>query len=209
MRIVLLGAAGHASDVLGALEALVQSGATTLEIVGLLADGEVDLSRFRGRDIGHLGPISKIGSVEATHFVSCVGYPPGRKKLAMLAEASGLTPLTVIHPRAWVPPTALVGPGSVLLAGSILSPNSRLGSHVLLGQGAILGHDCQVGDYTSVMPSACVSGDTYIGAECVIGANATVIEKRRIGDGAVIGAGAVVTRDIPSRVTAKGIPARY
>lgn len=41
-----------------------------------------------------------------------------------------------------------------------------------------------------------------------IGAGAAVLDGVRIGSGAVIGANAVVTRDIPPRVVAVGIPAR-
>ena len=41
-----------------------------------------------------------------------------------------------------------------------------------------------------------------------IGAKATVLKGVTIGDGAVIGAGAVVTRDVPARAVAVGVPAR-
>lgn len=210
MRIVLLGGGGHASDVLGALEALAALPAgDRFSVAGILADAEVDLRRFAGRGVRQVGSTADVGRIDATHFISCVGYPEGREKLALLAESAGKQAFTVVHPRAWVPPTARLGPGCVLLAGSILSPNTRLGSHVLVGQGAVVGHDCQVGDFTSVMPAACISGDTVIGSRCVIGANATVIEKRSVGDRSVVGAGAVVTRDIPGDVVAVGIPARY
>jgi sugar O-acyltransferase (sialic acid O-acetyltransferase NeuD family) len=211
VRVVLLGGAGHASDVLGALEAsCAQSGgAGPPHVVGFLADGDVDLRRFSGRGVPHLGGMDRLAHVDATHYLSCVGYPRGRKKLADLADAVGLTPLTVVHPRAWVAAQVTLGAGSVLLAGACVSPQVSLGRHVYLGQGCVIGHDCRIGDFASVLPGAVISGDTRLDEGCTVGANATVIEKRRVGAWSIVGAGAVVTRDIPPDVTAKGVPARF
>jgi acetyltransferase-like isoleucine patch superfamily enzyme len=47
-----------------------------------------------------------------------------------------------------------------------------------------------------------------IGRNVWIGAKATVLKGVTIGDEAVIGAGAVVTRDVPTRAVAVGVPAR-
>jgi serine acetyltransferase len=45
--------------------------------------------------------------------------------------------------------------------------------------------------------------------ECTfIGTGASIINQITIGDNTVIGAGAVVIRDIPSDVTAVGVPAK-
>jgi maltose O-acetyltransferase len=47
-----------------------------------------------------------------------------------------------------------------------------------------------------------------IGQQVWIGANVTILPGVEIGDRAVIGAGAVVTKDIPPRSVAVGVPAR-
>ncbi len=47
-----------------------------------------------------------------------------------------------------------------------------------------------------------------IGERVWVGANCTIIGGVDIGDQAVIGAGAVVTKDIPARCVAVGVPAR-
>jgi sugar O-acyltransferase (sialic acid O-acetyltransferase NeuD family) len=210
MRIVLLGGGGHASDVFGALEAILQAGsaAAPFTVIGFLADGEVNHGRFDGRSLPHLGGMKDIARVGATHFVSCVGYPQGRRKVALEGEAAGLAPFAVVHPRAIVPATAKVLPGAVVLAGAILSPRTQVGRHAMIGQGAVLGHDCEIGDFVSVMPAACVSGDTVLGASCLIGANATILEKFRVGAAAVVGAGSVVTQDVQAGTTVMGVPAR-
>ena len=47
-----------------------------------------------------------------------------------------------------------------------------------------------------------------IGNRVWIGMNATILKGVHIGDGAVIAAGAVVTKDVPDRCLAAGVPAR-
>ncbi len=53
-----------------------------------------------------------------------------------------------------------------------------------------------------------VSLPTRIGDRVWIGANVTVLKGVKIGDDAIIGAGSVVTKDIPERAIAVGVPAR-
>ena len=213
MRIVLVGGSGHASDVLGAIEAVNGTIASTLgselKVVGLVADDEIDMKRFAGRGVKQIGTIDDLKHLDVSHYIACVGYPDGRKMVANRAAACNLIPATVIHPRAWVPDGVTIGPGSVILAGVCISPCVFIGSHVYVSHGALLGHDCRVSDFVSVMPGASISGDTFLGEGCLIGASATVLEKRSIGEWTVIGAGAVVTSNIPARVTAKGMPAKY
>lgn len=47
-----------------------------------------------------------------------------------------------------------------------------------------------------------------IGKNCWLGTHVSVLKGVRIGDDAIIGANAVVTKDVPSKSTAVGVPAR-
>jgi acetyltransferase-like isoleucine patch superfamily enzyme len=42
----------------------------------------------------------------------------------------------------------------------------------------------------------------------VIGSGAIILPKVKIGDGSIIGAGSLVSKDIPPKVVAAGVPAR-
>jgi acetyltransferase-like isoleucine patch superfamily enzyme len=53
-----------------------------------------------------------------------------------------------------------------------------------------------------------VTSPIRIGRDCWIGCNAVILKGVSIGDGAVIAAGAVVTKDVPPRCLAGGVPAR-
>lgn len=213
MRIVLLGGGGHASDVLGTIEAITGSldaaSSGTLSVAGFVADVDVDRSRFAHRGIKHLGSLDELPRLDVSHYIAAVGYPQGRRIVAARAEACGLVPLSIVHPRAWVSEHVSIGAGCVIFAGACISPGVTLASHCMISNGALLGHDCKVASYVSVMPGAAVSGDTHLHEGCMIGSNATVIEKRTVGAWSMVGAGAVVTADIPAGVTAKGVPARY
>jgi serine O-acetyltransferase len=53
-----------------------------------------------------------------------------------------------------------------------------------------------------------IPGVPQIGGHVDIGAGAKILGGIKIGDNVVIGANAVVTKDLPSNVTAIGIPAQ-
>ena len=60
----------------------------------------------------------------------------------------------------------------------------------------------------TLSPGVNVSGRVTIEDGVFVGSGAVIIERIRIGAGAVIGAGSVVTKDIPPKVVAVGVPAR-
>ncbi|CAN7203758.1 acetyltransferase [Phenylobacterium sp. LjRoot219] len=206
-RVVLVGGGGHASDILGAYEAISESSGEPHPVIGLVADVEIDLRRFAHRGVRQIGDLSDLRSIDASHYVLAIGYSLPRKMVAARVADCGLEPAIVIHPRAEVPAGVSIGKGVVILAAAHVSPLVTIGEHACLSYGSMVGHDCEVQDYVSVMPGAVVSGDTVLGEGCFIGANATIIEKVTIGRGAVIGAGAVVLKDVPPNVTATGVPA--
>jgi acetyltransferase-like isoleucine patch superfamily enzyme len=53
-----------------------------------------------------------------------------------------------------------------------------------------------------------IAGNCRIGAHTYVGIGATVIDGIKIGRHCVIGGGAVVTKDLPDRVLAVGVPAK-
>jgi acetyltransferase-like isoleucine patch superfamily enzyme len=67
-------------------------------------------------------------------------------------------------------------------------------------------------DYKSEVPlaeqSSYTVGPTIIGDGCWLGVKAVVLDGLSLGDRAVVGAGAVVTKDVPARAVAVGVPAQ-
>jgi sugar O-acyltransferase (sialic acid O-acetyltransferase NeuD family) len=209
VRVLMIGGGGHASDILGAFEAVAHhSGERKHVVIGIVADEEVDQRRFAHRGVRQLGAISDIKKIDASHYVLGIGFSQPRQAVDARVANLGLSAASVIHPLADVPPGTLVGEGTVILSGVRVSPLVTIGRHVCLSNGCIVGHDCKIGDYVSVLPGAAVSGDTLLGEASLIGSNATILQKLKIGERSIVGAGAVVVKDVAPKTTVVGNPAR-
>ncbi len=69
-------------------------------------------------------------------------------------------------------------------------------------------YDCKHAEVGFAEQDGYAKGPTVIGEGCWLGAKVVVLDGASIGDGTVVGAGAVVTKAIPERSIALGIPAR-
>ena len=65
-----------------------------------------------------------------------------------------------------------------------------------------------MGEFTNISSGVKLTGSTSVGKECDIGTNAIVIPEKAIGNRVVLGAGAMVNNNVPSDVTAVGVPAK-
>ena len=204
--LVLIGGGGPASDVLQAIEALNDRGASYL-VVGLLDDEEIDARRFVGRGVHQIGEVGDLADIDA-HWVVTAAWPRDRRSLVERIGDAGHPADPVIHPVADVGVGVELGKGTVVLGGAHLSPFVRLGAHGLVSYGATVGHDTTFGDYASVMPNAAVSGDVTAGDDVLVGTGSCVLEGLSLGEGAQVGAGAVVVRDVAAGTTVVSMAAR-
>lgn len=139
-----------------------------------------------------------------------IGGARGRERLSTLLwlKGRGYSPLTVVHPRAYVARDARMGDGCQILALATLCASARLGDAVVINTKASVDHDCAIGDGVHVAPGATITGEVVVDEFAFIGAGAVILPGIRIGAEAVVGAGAVVTRDVPAGTTVVGNPAR-
>lgn len=86
---------------------------------------------------------------------------------------------------------------------------------VKIGKDCAIGPNCYITDHDhglqlelAPLKQPMVAQSTKIGDRVWLGANVTVLKGVTIGDDVVIGAGSVVTKDVPPRTTALGIPAQ-
>jgi len=217
LQVALIGASGHASDVLSLIESLNRDAPAEhyshCRVVGLFHSdpASMDSRRFEDRDVEVLALDTLVGlAAEMTglRYIACVGYPSDRQDVAQSAAVVGLEPLTVVHRTAAIGTNVTLGTGVVILAQTSISPVASIGDHSYISHGALVGHDTIIGAYSSLMPGCSVSGDCIVGPGSTIGSNATVLEKIEIGAGATVGAGAVVTRNVAAGDTVVGAPAK-
>ncbi|ROZ66361.1 acetyltransferase [Ramlibacter sp. WS9] len=150
-------------------------------------------------------------SHENVVYMTALGDNAVRRRVVRAIAALNIPNLTassLIHPSAWLGPNVTIADGTLIAPGAILTAQVRIGSHCIMNIQSSASHDCTVGDWCNINPSATLCGNVTVGEGCYVGAGATVLEKRTIGAWTIIGAGAVVVEDLPSGVTAAGVPAR-
>lgn len=210
--LVVVGAGGFGRETLDAVQAAnAVPGGRSWRVLGVLDDAPspANLSRLADREVPYLGRVGDwLDRRDSAHVVLAVGSPAARAMLASRFGAAGLTPATVVHPRATLGSLVELGPGSVICAGVQVSTNVRLGSYVHLNPGAVIGHDTVLEDFVSVNPGAVVSGECRIGARALIGAGSVVLQRLSVGAASTVGAAACVTRPVDAGVVVIGVPAR-
>lgn len=103
--------------------------------------------------------------------------------------------------------------GAETVLGARVTVNAYLDVHI--GAATLIADDVYIIDFdhtitsldTPIKDQGITKAPVRIGDDCWLGTKVVVLKGVTIGDGAVIGAGAVVTRDIPARAIAAGVPA--
>lgn len=137
-----------------------------------------------------------------------VGENWARQRIARKCMAWGAELATLVHPAASVAKSAQLGLGTVVMAQAVINPCASIGIGVIVNTAAVIEHDAQIGDFAHVAPNSTIGGASRLGEFSQLGIGSVVIHCVKIGDNTIVGAGAVVTRDIPDKVIAFGVPAR-
>jgi sugar O-acyltransferase (sialic acid O-acetyltransferase NeuD family) len=161
-------------------------------------------------DLPVLGDFSWLRHHSTKNFqvICAVGNPPLRKRLAERAAGMGLGFCTAIHPSVIASKWVEIGPGSVICAGSVLTTDVVIGAHVIVNVACSVSHDSVIGAYCNINPGCRIAGAVRLGEGVDLGMGSAVIQNKSVGEWSIIGAGAVVTKNIPSHVTAVGVPCR-
>ena len=196
MRLLVIGAGGHAKVV---VEAAESAGFEVAGVIGLPTDpSEV---------LGHAVSLSDDG-IEAHGFIVAIGNNRTRAEYFGRYRERGLEPLSVIHPSAIVSPTARIGAGTLVMPGVIVNAQADVGSDAILNTGCVVEHDVAIGDHALIGPLACLCGAAGVGPGVLLGAGTTVAPGTRVGEWSTCGAGAAVVSDLPAHALCVGVPAR-
>jgi sugar O-acyltransferase (sialic acid O-acetyltransferase NeuD family) len=207
MRIILLGASGHARVIIDSIERAGEH-----QVAGLVAEDDNGRRSFFGYPL--LGGLAVLAAVVASHnaeaLVAAVG--DNDKRAAVVRRVSEMLPATpfvkCIHPSAQIGRCVEIGEGTVVMAGAVINSGTQVGRYCIVNTAARVDHDSVLGDFVSVAPGATLGGNVHVGEYSAISLGASVIHGITIGHDTVIGAGAVVVRNVEGNVVAYGVPAR-
>lgn len=200
--LLVLGAGGHAKVV---ADIILAQG---FPLVGFLDD---DPQTWGGKRLNYpvLGYIDTYAHYGADALALGIGDNQAREQVVQRLGVGHYFLHSAVHPSATISAYAWLGQGVVIAARAVINPDSELGHYAILNTGATVDHDCIIGEYAHLAPGTHLAGGVTVGRGALIGVGASVAPGCRIGEWAVIGAGAAVVCDIPDRVTAKGVPARW
>lgn len=208
MRVIGVGAGGHAKVVIDTLNAV-----GGYDVIGLL---DLDPKRH-GSFVAGVPVLGGDELIEDLHArgvrhafvgVGSVGDASRRRRVDERCRAAGFEMIRAIHPHAIVSVSATLGEGITVMAAAVINAEAVLGRNVIVNTGAIVEHDCRIADHVHVATGARLAGGVVVEEGVHVGVGASVREGIRLGTGAVVGAGAVVVKDVPDGVIVVGNPAR-
>lgn len=207
-KVVIIGAGGHAREVLEILLACRANG-HEIEPLGFI-DENPDNHGHTLDGFPVLGDFRWFEGVDRSEVavICAVGTPQVSRKLAQEAQALGLHFASAISPKACISSSARIGHGVMIFPNVIINTGAVIGDHVILNVAVTVSHDTVVDGFCNINPGAHLAGNVTVGEGCYIGMGANVIQGVTIGPWSIIGAGAVVVRDVPANVTAVGVPAQ-
>jgi sugar O-acyltransferase (sialic acid O-acetyltransferase NeuD family) len=207
-RVLLWGGTGQAKVVRPILEDHGGRVVAVIDDTPNLPSPFPDVPIFRGKE----GLRAFLGEQPAAGmgFVVAIGNPHGRVRLRLhdFLEEQGLTPVTVVHPTAWIEDNAEIGPGCQFMAGSLVLAEAKVGRQCIINTKASIDHEGVLEDGVELGPGATLCGLVRCGVNAWVCTGATVLPRIRIGADAVVGGGALVREDVAAGVTVVGVPAR-
>ena len=207
-KVVILGAGGFAREVLWVFRDANEEN-REWEVLGFIDEKEENHGKVLC-DLPILGGFewfvdNKYNDVFA---ICAVGFPQIKKKMVEKTNDIGLKFCSIIHPSVKMSKYVEVGKGTIITAGNILTSQIKVGNHVIINLDCTIGHDSIIEDYCTVAPGVHISGYVHFEEGVDFGTGAVIIQGVTVGAWSIIGAGAAVVSDIPSNVTAVGIPAK-
>lgn len=206
MRILIVGAGGHARVIAECLWRMREAGSVGSPIG--FVDDNPDVHGNCYLQLPVLGSLAAITAIPHERLIVGIGNNQIRQQIYTKLHNEGHDFARAIHPRAVVAPDVVIGPGTVIFAGAVVNTGALVGENVIINTGATVDHDNYIGNHVHIAPGVHLGGDVTIGAGTLVGIGAIVMSQQQVGAKAIVGAGAVVHRAVADRTTVIGIPAK-
>lgn len=205
---VVLGAGGHAKEVLDILKDLNYP-----DSIAFFDNVTPDIEfPYIFNDYVRIRSIEELKDwfdSNEKDYVLGVGELIPRRKLRLIGNECSGEEMTLISKNACISSFGVVlGKGTIVMQLVFISTDVNIGKGVLINSRANLHHDVKIDDYCEIGPGAIILGKVKIGKESFIGAGAVILPKIIMGSNCVICTGSVVTKDVPENMVIKKNPAK-
>lgn len=206
-KIVIIGAGGFGREVKMLIDQ-INLKENKYEFLGFYDDGFEKGTSINYNEV--LGSIDDLAKIDyKINVVVAIGSPDIKRKIVEKLINPNISFPTLIHPSVLIGSEFVsIGKGCIICAGNIITCNIEIKDFVILNLMCTVGHDTTIHSYASFMPSVNISGEVVIHEEVYVGTGAKIINQLEIGKQTIVGAGAVVSKSLPERCTAVGIPAK-
>ena len=206
-KIVIIGAGGFGREVKMLIDQ-INSKEALYDFVGYYDDGFTTGTIINfDKVLGSIDDLAK--SKEQLSIVVAIGVPDIKRKIIEKLTGLNFSFPTIIHPSVIIGNELVtIGKGCIICAGTIITCNIEINDFVILNLMCTVGHNTQIHSYSSFMPSVNISGEVIIHEGVYVGTGAKIINQLEIGKQTIVGAGAVVSKSLPEKCTAVGIPAK-
>jgi sugar O-acyltransferase (sialic acid O-acetyltransferase NeuD family) len=183
----------------------------SIEIVGYVDDGaDRHGTTHLGRPV--LGGGDALPEIVRTHGVqggfAAIGDNRARARAGAALRAAGLRLVSAIHPQTYIDAPRSLGEGIMVEMGAAIHAGAAVGDGSFVMGGAIVSHHSTVGDWTLLAGGVVFGGNVTIGDYTLLGCGTVVQPHTRIGAHVTTGIGTAVTKDLPDRAIAVGVPAK-
>ncbi len=206
-KIVIVGAGGFGREVKMLIDQ-INLKERKYEFLGFYDDGFENGTTINNNQV--LGSIEDLAnSSQELNVVVAIGSPEIKRKIVEKLSRSSINFPSLIHPSVLIGDEFVsIGNGCIICAGTIITCNIEIKDFVILNLMCTVGHDTVINSFASFMPSVNISGEVVIHEEVYVGTGAKIINQLEIGKQTIVGAGAVVSKTLPEKCTAVGIPAK-
>jgi sugar O-acyltransferase (sialic acid O-acetyltransferase NeuD family) len=207
-KIVIVGAGGFGREVKMLIDQ-INFNKKQYEFIGFYDDNIEKGTIINGFKV--FGPISELDQIDYNlEVIISIADPIIKKNIHETLNTNRyLNFPSLIHPNVLIgSDEVIIGNGCIICASNIITVNISIGNFVILNLGCTVGHDTRIGDYCSFMPAVNISGEVIIENSVYVGTGAKIINLLTIGNSTIVGAGAVVSKSLPEKCTALGIPAK-
>lgn len=207
-KIAIYGCGGFGKEVQSIWIDQINTSEPKWDFIGFFDDGNEKGTIIN--DYFVLGGIKELNQVDyCLGLVIAIADPIIKKKVIVSINNDQIFYPSLIHPNVIKPNKFLsIGVGCLIGPGNHLSVNVKIGNHVIIDPICTIGHDTIIQDFVSIMPGVNVSGEVIIDEAVFIGTGAKIINRVEIGRETIVGAGAIVSKSLPEKCTAVGIPAK-